>query len=147
MVLERFERVVQVAMLLLLAVLVSAATLELFVLLVDRFATGFRNVSDIADLEATLQRGFSGVLLVLLGLELIETVRIYGSEHHVRLETVFVVAMIAAGRHTIQLDYHQTDGVTLLGFGALVLALAAGYALVRSPRGATSGGTPAPSVG
>ena len=48
-----------------------------------------------------MQNEFGGVLLVLLGLELIDIFKTYTHEHHLRLKIVFVVAMIAVGRHVI----------------------------------------------
>ena len=52
-------------------------------------------IGTVSELQELLQNGFGGVLLVLLGMELIETVKAYAHEHHVRLEIVFVMAMIA----------------------------------------------------
>ena len=57
--------------------------------------------------HAVLQRGFGGVLVVLLGLELLDTLKAYFSEHHIRVEVIIVVAMIAVGRHIIQLDFEH----------------------------------------
>jgi uncharacterized membrane protein (DUF373 family) len=66
-----------------------------------------------------------------LGLELLETLRTYFSEHRVRLEVILIVAIIAAGRHVIQLDFEHIDGLALIGMAAVVLSLTAGYFLIR----------------
>jgi uncharacterized membrane protein (DUF373 family) len=36
---------------------------------------------------------------------------------------VFIVAMIAVGRHVIEIDYESVEPMSLLGVAALVLAL------------------------
>jgi uncharacterized membrane protein (DUF373 family) len=81
-----------------------------------------------------MQQGFGGILLVLIGLELLETVRAYLQDHHVRLEVVLIVALIALGRHILELNLEALNGVTLIGIAALMLALTGGYFLIRSDR-------------
>ena len=57
--------------------------------------------------------------------------------------TILVVAIIAVGRHIIQIDFEHTSGAVLAGTATLMLALAASYALIRwsSARHALAGGT------
>jgi uncharacterized membrane protein (DUF373 family) len=55
------------------------------------------------------------LLLVLLGLELLETVRTYFAEHRIRLEVIMIIAMIAVSRHIITIDFEHADGVWLTG--------------------------------
>jgi uncharacterized membrane protein (DUF373 family) len=69
---------------------------------------------------------------VLLGLELIETLKTYFAEHYVQIEGILIVAMIAAGRHIVQIDFDHLGGPTLVGAAALIVALAVGYFLVES---------------
>jgi uncharacterized membrane protein (DUF373 family) len=114
-----------------LAVLVAAGVIRLFILIWQNSARAWSGVSDASNFQEVFQRALGGFLVILLGLELMETVRIYSNEHRVRLETVLIVAMIAIGRHIIQLDFHQENGVTLMGIAALVITLAGGYFLIR----------------
>ena len=44
---------------------------------------------------------------------------------------------IAVSRHIIQLDFEHTGGLELIGIGVLVIALAAGYFLVKRNLGRT----------
>jgi uncharacterized membrane protein (DUF373 family) len=88
-------------------------------------------VTDAETLQLTMQRAFGGALVVLLGLELIETLKQYTADHHVRVEIVFLVGLIAVGRHVIQVDYGHAPMGELFGMAAVILALAAGYFLVR----------------
>lgn len=126
-----FERAALALLQLLLMVVIAAAIVILWVILVEAFATKLGSVHTIPELQFALQRAFAGVLLVLLGLELLETVRSYIAEHRIRLEVILIVAIIAVGRHVIQIDFEHVEGEWLLGVGALVLALTGGYFLIK----------------
>jgi len=78
-----------------------------------------------------LLRIFGFFLLVLIGMELLATIRMYIEEDTIHVELVMVVALIAVSRKIIVLDYDKTDATTVLGIAALVLALSAGYYLVK----------------
>jgi uncharacterized membrane protein (DUF373 family) len=126
-----FETIIVYALLVLLVIVIATATGQLFVLLFRNIADRLQETTDNLVLQENLQRAFGGVLGVLLGLELMETVRHYRQEHHVRVEIVFIVAMIAVGRHVIQLEYHTAQPMQMVGTAAMVLALAYGYYLLR----------------
>ena len=130
-VLTWFERIVVRTLTLLQMFLIGSATVSLFILLYFRFRPTFSSIQDMDDLQGAIQRGFGGVLLVLLGLELLETLRTYFVERRVRLEVVMTVALIAIGRHVIQLDYHEAAGLEMFGIASLILALSGGYFLIR----------------
>jgi len=129
--LQRFDLVIVRALQLLLVILIVIATIMLFVLFFQGIRSNIGEIGSTEELHAVLQRGFGGVLVVLLGLELLETLKAYFSEHHIRVEVIIVVAMIAVGRHIIQLDFEHTSASLLLGLSALILVLATGYFLVR----------------
>jgi len=78
-----------------------------------------------------LLRIFGFFLMVLIGMELLATIRMYIEEDTIHVELVMVVALIAVSRKIIVLDYDKTDATTVLGIAALVLALSAGYYLVK----------------
>jgi uncharacterized membrane protein (DUF373 family) len=127
----RFTAVVIGAMQLLLMIVIAVAVLELVWLFFTSAADWLRNVDSVPDLQFAVQRQFAGVLLILLGLEILESLKIIFTEHKVRLEVILIVAVIAVSRHIIQLDFEHTDGFVLIGIGALMIALTAGYFLVR----------------
>ena len=129
--LQRFELVIVRALQLLLVILIVIATITLFALFFQGIRRNIGEIGSTEELHAVLQRGFGGVLIVLLGLELLETLKTYFSEHHIRVEVIIVVAMIAVGRHIIQLDFEHASASLLLGLSALILVLATGYFLVR----------------
>jgi len=98
----------------------------LIVLLVVNFVTGIGEVvpelKTAADLQETLLNLFSVILLILLALELVETIKVYFNEHQVRVETILIVALIAMGRHVLVIDLHHIDPGILYGTASLILA-------------------------
>jgi uncharacterized membrane protein (DUF373 family) len=129
-VIRIIERGVLYAAQALLALVIIAALYQLWFLFVVTIGDHLRDLRTLPLLTEAVQRAFSGVLLVILGLELLETLRVYVTHHRVRLEIILVVAIIAVGRHVINLDYHQVDGVAIAAIAALVIALTGGYYLV-----------------
>jgi uncharacterized membrane protein (DUF373 family) len=115
----------------LLMAVILAMVIQLWVMFSSGIVERVSNIDSIPELVKSVQTAFSGVLLVILGLELMETLRIYFKSHRVRLETILAVAIIAIGRHVIDLDVEHMAGTSLIGVAAVVLALTFGYFLVR----------------
>jgi uncharacterized membrane protein (DUF373 family) len=128
---KKFELVAVIAVELLLVVAVAASIAVLYVLFIDGVRTNLVAISSVGEMQSALQRVFAGVLLVMMGLELIETLKTYFAEHHIRIEVILIVAMIAVGRHIVQIDLEHMAGPALLGIAALMVALAVSYFLVR----------------
>jgi uncharacterized membrane protein (DUF373 family) len=126
-----FEIVIVAALQVLLIMLIAMATITLYGLFLEGVRNNIGEIGSAEDLHGVLQRGIGGVLIVLLGLELMETLKTYFSEHHIRVEVILVVAIIAVGRHIIKLDLEHVSASLLFGLSALMIALAAGYFLVR----------------
>jgi uncharacterized membrane protein (DUF373 family) len=133
--LRGFETTVVVLVGLLLAVAVAIAVVVLYVQLFAGLRVGLvATLESAGGLQVALQNVFGGVLLVLLGLELIDTLKVYFAEHSIRTEVILIVAMIAVGRHIIQIDYEHTSGLELIGMATIMVALAASYFLVKKSR-------------
>jgi len=121
--LDRFERAVVVFLVCLMVLTVALATIELAFLLIKdilahpRYLLGINELLDV----------FGMFLLILLGLELLETIKAYLIEHAIHVEVVMVVALIAIARKVIILDVKALDAMTLFAIGAIILALSLGY--------------------
>lgn len=127
--------VVSAAALLVMASVILAAVI-LYVLFVDSVRSGsLASIGSTSELQQAVERDFSGILLLLLGLELLKSLTSYFVGHHLQLEIIIVVAMIAVARHVMLLDFAHVKASGLLGAAALILALAISHALVRQ-RGA-----------
>jgi uncharacterized membrane protein (DUF373 family) len=74
---------------------------------------------------------FGLFLLVLLGIELISTLKAYLTENEVHVEVVFAVALIAIGRKVIILDVEKISSLSLMGIASIIISLSIGYFLVK----------------
>ena len=119
--LKKFEKMVTVTLVVLMAVVVLLATIELGWIIVQDIITPpvfLLEISELLDI-------FGLFLLVLIGVELLETIKAYLKENVVHFEVVLTVAMIAIARKVITLDVKELPSMTLLGIAAIIVALAA----------------------
>jgi uncharacterized membrane protein (DUF373 family) len=118
---------------------ISAAIILLVLLVVREIGRSWSQIDSIAELQEAVQSLFAGVLLVVLGLELMDTLRNYFIEHRLRVEFLISVALIAVARHIIQLDFEHSPAWLVASIALLTLTLAASYVGVRmfvpDPRG------------
>ena len=124
---EKFERVINVTLLLMLALVVVLATIDLGWIIVKDILTP---PVILLDSEELLEL-FGAFLLVMIGLELLNTIKIYITEKTVHVEIVLVVGIIAIARKVVVLEPEMLDGTTLLGIAAVIFALTVGYYFVR----------------
>jgi len=136
-ILNAFERYIVMALMLMMMLVVLVSTVELGVILVrellkyPKFLLNFTEILEV----------FGFFFMILIGLELLDTIKSYMTEERMHVEIVFLVAMIAIARKVIILELKSLNPGTLLGMAAIILALAAGYFLVKrahSRRDATS---------
>lgn len=121
------EKIVLYTLMILMAVVLIVATVDLILTLVRELATP-------PFLVMTLERlleVFGIFLLVLVGLELLDTIKAYIHEHVVHAEIVILAALIALSRKVITLDFKTIDPETAFAIAALVIALGAGYFLIK----------------
>ncbi|EKZ96468.1 phosphate-starvation-inducible PsiE family protein [Cupriavidus metallidurans] len=126
-----FEQSILVAAQILLMAVILAMVIQLWIMFSSDILERVSSIDTVPELMKSVQTAFSGVLLIILGLELMETLRVYFRSHRVRLETILAVAIIAVGRHVINLDVEHMSGSALMGVAAVVLSLTGGYFLVR----------------
>lgn len=82
-------------------------------------------------LQTGLYHVFGGFLLILLGIELIGTIKTFSEENHIKIESIIAIAIIATSRHLITLDYHHADAMVIFGAGFVVFVLILGYFLMK----------------
>jgi uncharacterized membrane protein (DUF373 family) len=128
-VVARFEDVAVLFLMGLLMVVVAISILELGWLL-------FRDLTTpgtmLVDVEEMLEL-FGFFLLVLVGLELLTTLKSYLYDRVIHVEVVLEVSLIAVAQKVIILDT-RTGGLTLFGLAGLVMALALAFWVVRIAR-------------
>jgi uncharacterized membrane protein (DUF373 family) len=114
-----------------MAVGITAALAILVLLVLRELHRSWTQIDSIAELQQAVQALFAGVLLVVLGLELMDTLRNYFIEHRLRVEFLISVALIAVARHVIQLDYEHESPWLVMAIAVLTFSLAASYVGVR----------------
>ena len=77
---------------------------------------------------------FGMFLLILIGIELLESIRTYLDHKLIHLEVVLTVALIAIARKVIILDVKELEGLKLMGIGIIIAALSGGYVYIRRCR-------------
>ena len=111
---------------------IGTALLILVLLVFREIGRSWGQIDSIAELQQAAQALFAGVLLVVLGLELLDTLRNYFIEHRFRMEFLISVALIAVARHIIQLDYEHTSPWLVMAIALLIFSLAASYVGLRA---------------
>ncbi len=81
-----------------------------------------------------MQELFGQFLLVLIGIELMYTMKLYIEDRSIHVEAVLAVALIAVARKLIVVEPKDLLPATLFAVGALVVALAVGHYLVQRAR-------------
>ncbi|MCB2228624.1 MAG: phosphate-starvation-inducible PsiE family protein [Desulfarculaceae bacterium] len=128
---SRVERYTIVALLLMMVVVILLSTAELGIMLV----TDLINPPFMLFKISELLEIFGFFFMILIGLELIETIRMYLDESKIHVEVVFLVAMIAVARKVIILDAKTQEPMTLIAVAAVIVALSLGYYLVKRSHG------------
>jgi len=126
-----FELSTIVALQFLVIVVIFASTVVLYVVSYQSLRSQVAHISTVGDLLFIVQRSIAGILIVVLGLEVLETLKAYFRDHHVRLEVIIVVATIAASGHLVQVDFEHASPLSLFGLSAVILSLTLGYFLVK----------------
>lgn len=124
---RKFEKMTVMTLLFLMMVVVAVSTVELAVILVQQLMKPPVFLLNIEEMSEV----FSFFLMVLIGLELVESVKVYLDQNRLTAEVVVLVALVAVGRKIIILDYSKADPPQLMGIAAIILALSASFYLLR----------------
>ena len=127
---KRFERAVTTVLVALMALVVVLAVIDLaWVLISDLLSPPFA-LLDIRELLDV----FGLFLLVLIGIELLDTLMTYVRDRVIRAEVVLLVAMIALVRKIITIEVTEVASSSLVGIASIVFALGVTYYLLRKSR-------------
>lgn len=128
--LKVFERVIVGSLIFMMMVVILLSTIELGRILVVDITTPPNYLLDINELLDI----FGFFMLILIGVELLETIRAYLNEHEVHVEIVLEVALIAVARKVVIIDVKEYSAGSLLAIAAIVLSLAGAYYLQKRVR-------------
>jgi uncharacterized membrane protein (DUF373 family) len=133
--LTKAQRLIAVALSVLLIIVVALSTVHLGFLIAEeiwqtpKFLIPVQGLIDI----------FAFFLLVLIGVELLETLKAYLRKDVLHVRVVLEVALIAMARKVIILEPDHVSGLTLLGVAALILALGVAFYFERQAPGEQGG--------
>jgi uncharacterized membrane protein (DUF373 family) len=134
-IVEKTERVIIVILLFSLLLVIVYTAIVFLVLLFGGILSGIEDSFSENHIMNHLHRVFGGFLSVLIGIELLHTIKMYLKEDVVHVEIVLLVALIGVSRHVIDLDITHLEPITLFGISALIISLSAGYYLIKNGMG------------
>ena len=126
-IIRHFESAVIIILIVLMMVVVTLSTFELAVDLFQQIKEPPRFLLNLQELLEVL--GF--FMMVLIGLELLETIKNYLTQHALHVEVVLLVAMIAVARKVIILDMKEISAMSMIGIAVLLFSLAGSYFLIK----------------
>lgn len=130
-IVNKFEKVIYAVLMIMLMAVMIAAVADLAWVLV----TSLTDISPWLLETHEMIQVLGGFLLVLIGVELLDTIKAYFRENSIHVEIVVLLAIIAIARKVILLDPSEmsgTDfGIELIGIGVIVVGLSAGYYLIK----------------
>jgi uncharacterized membrane protein (DUF373 family) len=137
-IIKLFERIVVGSLVVMMMLVVALATLELGWITVKDIITPPILLLEVDELLEI----FGFFLLILIGVELLETIKAYLKDNVLHVEIVLEVALIAVARKVIVLDLSKYDGLTVLSIAALIIALAGAFFLERRARSRAKAAAP-----
>ena len=125
--LKKFEQAVVISLIVMMIVVVLISTLELGYIIIQDIMSPpvfWLEIHELLDI-------FGFFLLILIGVELLETIKAYLAKKVVHSEIVLEVALIAITRKVIILDPKDYAGLTVVGIAALIIAIAVAYFFLK----------------
>jgi uncharacterized membrane protein (DUF373 family) len=126
--LGKIQRIVIWALAILLMIVVVLSTAHLAMLIAEEI---WKHPRFVIEVDSLLDI-FGYFLLVLIGVELLETLKGYLSKDTIHVRVVLEVALIAMARKAILQEPNNVSPLTLLGFAAMILALAVAFYFERN---------------
>jgi uncharacterized membrane protein (DUF373 family) len=130
-IVNKFEKSVYAVLMLLLMIVLIAALVELIIAMYTALWVETQYLLKPSEMIAVL----GAFLLVLIGVELLDTIKAYFIENTIHVEIIILLAIIAMARKVILLDPTSADpfafGFELMGIGVIVVGLGAGYYLIK----------------
>jgi uncharacterized membrane protein (DUF373 family) len=125
--LEKFERVIVLALMAFMMFAVLLATIEVGVILWQQMLKPPFMLLDVKEMMEV----FGFILMVIIGLELLETIKAYLDKRVIHVEVVLLVAIVAVARKIIIMDYKEITPEMIFAVAALVISLSIGFFTVR----------------
>jgi len=130
-IIERFEKIVYAVIIIMLLVVLLGAIYELIQLM----RLYLFDESPLVLVSNEVIGLLGAFLLVLIVVELLDTIKAYFRENKIHVEIVILLAIIAVARKVLLLDPSLMSpyefGFEMMSIGVIILGLTAGYYLVK----------------
>lgn len=128
---QYFERGIIIALLGLMAVVILVSLYELSVLIFNDIFDARADATHTLFSENNILEILSFIMLVVISLELFETIKLYLDRHVISADFIILVALTAVARKIIIMDYSRYDPLMIIGLGVIVIALSLGYYFIK----------------
>lgn len=130
--LTKFIHVIAFVLLIVAMIFISFQTIEL---LWESFQNLFTRFSErgLHGLDFNPEYGMTALVLffnVLLGLELLETIKVFNQSHTIKVKIILLICLIAISRKIFIMDIEKHEALEDFGVAAVILALSISYFLV-----------------
>lgn len=130
-IVNKFEKFIYAVLMILLMVVLVAAVIDLAYIMVIALVKVTPGLLETHEMILVL----GAFLLVLIGIELLDTIKAYFKENVIHVEIVVLLAIIAVARKVILLDPTGMTGIEygfeMMGIGVIVVGLSTGYYLIK----------------
>ena len=130
-IVDKFEKMVYAVLMALLMLVIVISLIDLAWLLFRSLVVTSQYLLETSEIILVL----GAFLLVLICIELLDTIKAYFKENTIHVEIVILLAIIAVARKVILLDPSGVTGiefgVEMMGIGVIVISLAAGYYILK----------------
>jgi uncharacterized membrane protein (DUF373 family) len=125
--LKKIENTIIISVIIMMTLVLILSTLDLAWLIATDIITPpvvLLSVNELLEI-------FGFFLLIIIGIELLETIKTYFEKHVIHAEVVLEVAIIAVVRKVIILDVNELPALTLIGIALIIAALAGAHYLLK----------------
>ena len=126
-VIRWLEKTVIFTLLAMMMLTIIVSTVELGVIMYREFMSPPQWFLDIDNMLEI----FGFFLMVVIGLELFETIRVYVEDNTIHVEVVMLVAIVAVARKVIIIDYKEIEPMMNFSIAALIISLSCGYYIIK----------------
>lgn len=129
-VIKWIERAIIISLVILMAIVLVLSTAEVAVIVFNKLINPLEDGGVFIDITGLMDI-FGFFLIVLIGFELFETVKLYLKENVFHGEVILLVSLIAVARKVIVLDYTKEDPMSLIAIAVLIASISFGYFLIK----------------
>lgn len=126
-----FEKTVILVLMALMAIVIAFSLYELASLIITEIFNPRDELTNSLFAERNILEVLSFIMLVVISLELFETIKFYLDRHIISADFIILVALTAVARKIIIMDYTRYEPLMIIGMGVIIIALSLGYYFIK----------------